>query len=124
MKKALFATILLAAFSTMAADEPKPVPLPQDSQVKMLKAQRDLQQVELQMDSLQEQYKQAVIKAHDLVLQMQDECTVAAKASNVDLTKYNCDVDTLTFVLKPEPKPTAAEPANTPKATTNAQPKQ
>src|ERR1039458_8830208 len=58
MKKALFATILLAAIPAMAADEPKP--MPQDSQVKMLKAQRDLQQVQIQMDGRQNQYTQAL----------------------------------------------------------------
>jgi hypothetical protein len=121
MKKALFATILLAAIPAMAADEPKP--MPQDSQVKMLKAQRDLQQVQIQMDGLQNQYTQTLKQAKDLRAQMESECVVAAKTAGVDLTKYNCDVDKLTFVLKPEPKAAAAQSAATPKDSTNAQAK-
>jgi hypothetical protein len=124
MKKALFATILLAAIPAMAADEPKPVELPKDSQVKMLKAQRDLQRVQLQMDGLQVQYDEAVKQAQDVQAQMANECAVAAKEAKVDLTKYGCDVDKLMFVLKPDPKAAAAQsasPAATPKAPKNAQ---
>jgi hypothetical protein len=58
MKKFMFAAIVLAAMPAMAADEAKP--LPQDSQVKMLKAERDIQQVQIQMANLQNQYNEAV----------------------------------------------------------------
>jgi hypothetical protein len=118
MKKVLFATILLAGIPAMAADEPKP--LPQDSQVKMLKAQRDMQQLQMKMSSLQDQYKDAVNSAKVIQAQMESECVVAAKSAGVDLTKYNCDVDKLTFVLKPAPKAAAAEPAAAPKETAQA----
>jgi transposase InsO family protein len=46
--------------------------------------------------------------------------------AKVDLTKYNCDIDKLTFVLKPEPKAAAAQRAATPgttKAPANAEAK-
>jgi hypothetical protein len=42
---------------------------------------------------------------------MENECSVAAKQANVDLTKFNCDVDKLTFVPKPGPKAATAQPA-------------
>ncbi len=121
MKKALFATILLAAIPAMAADEPKP--LPQDSQVKMLKAQRDMQQLQLKIAGLQDQYKDAIKSAQALQAQMESECVIAAKSSGVDLTKYNCDVDKLTFVLKPAPKAAVAQPATAPAAAPMAQAK-
>ena len=44
-------------------------------------------------------------QARELQVAMENECVTAAKASNVDLTKFNCDVDKLTFVPKPEKKP-------------------
>jgi len=121
MKKALFASILLAAIPAMAADEPKP--MPQDSQVKMLKAQRDLQQLQIQVTNLQSQYNDAIKQAQELRAQMENECVVAAKTAGVDLTKYSCDVDRLTFVVKPDPKAAAAQPAATQKDSANAQAK-
>jgi len=121
MTKLMFATILLAAIPAMAADEPKP--LPQDSQLKMLKAQRDMQQLQLKMTGLQDQYKDAVLAAQQLQAQMENECVVAAKTAGVDLTKYNCDVDKLTFVLKPAPKAAAAQPAAASKEAATAQAK-
>jgi hypothetical protein len=118
MKKALFATILLAAIPAMAADEPKA--MPQDSQVKMLKAQRDMQALQMKMSGLQDQFKEAMNTAKQLQMEMENECVVAAKSAGVDLTKYNCDVDKLTFVLKPEPKAAAAQPVTAAPATAQA----
>jgi len=85
--------LMLLAIPVLAADDNKP--LPQDSQVKILKAERQLQQIQVQMSDLQRQARQ-------LQVYMENECVAAAKASNVDLAKFNCDVDKLTFVPKPE----------------------
>ena len=91
MKKILLVTILLA-FPALAADDALKAnkPLPQDAQIKLLKAQR--------------QYDQAVKEAKDLQTEMANECSAAAKASNVDLGKFTCDLDTLTFVPRAEEK--------------------
>ena len=94
MKRILLGVILLA-IPVLAADDNKP--LPQESQVKILKAVRTLQQLQMQMSDLQRQ-------ARELQVYMENECITAAKASNVDLTKFNCDVDKLTFVPKPDKK--------------------
>lgn len=91
MKKILLGVILLA-MPVLAADDNKP--LPEDSQIKILKAVRELQTLQMQMSDLQRQARQ-------LQVFMETECVNAAKASNVDLTKFNCDVDKLTFVPKP-----------------------
>jgi len=87
--------LILLAIPVLAADDNKP--LPQDTQVKILKATRQLQQIQMQMSDLQQQ-------ARALQIYMENECVAAAKASNVDLAKFNCDVDKLTFVPKPEKK--------------------
>jgi len=99
VKKFVFGLMLLA-IPVLAADDNKP--LPQDSQVKILKAVRQLQQIQMQMSDLQQQARQ-------LQVYMENECVAAAKASNVDLAKFNCDVDKLTFVPKPEKKVEKAE---------------
>ena len=65
--------------------------MPQESQVKILKAVRQLQQIQMQMSDLQ-------TPGARTANYMENECVTAAKASNVDLTKFNCDVDKLTFV--------------------------
>lgn len=82
----------MLAIPVFASDDNKP--LPQDTQVKMLKATRQLQQIQMQVSDLQQQARQ-------LQVYMENECVAAAKASNVDLAKFNCDVDKLTFVPKP-----------------------
>jgi hypothetical protein len=84
--------VLLLTIPILAADDNKP--LPQDSQLKILKAVRQLQQIQMQMADLQQQARQ-------LQVYMENECVAAAKTSDVDLTKFNCDVDKLTFVPKP-----------------------
>jgi hypothetical protein len=101
VKKLLLVTVLLA-IPVMAADDEKP--LPQDSQVKMLKAEREIQAEQAKMADLQKQFD--LLKANLKTLQtyMENECSAAAKKENVDLTKYSCDVDKLTFVLKPPPE--------------------
>ena len=38
---------------------------------------------------------------------MGNDCAAAAKASNVDLSKFTCDLDTLTFAPRPEDKKAA-----------------
>src|ERR1700758_3270326 len=105
MKKILFVTILLV-LPALAADETGKAnkPLPQDSQIKLLKAQRQFQQLQMQVSSLQRQYEQAVKDARDLQSQMASDCASAAKQSNVDLSKFTCDLDTLSFVPRAEEK--------------------
>jgi len=104
--KILFATILLT-LPALAADSNTPnsnKPLPQEAQIKLLKAQRQFQQVQLQMSNLQHQYDQAMKEAKDLQTEMANDCTAAAKTSNVDLGKFTCDMETLTFVPRAEEK--------------------
>ncbi len=105
MKKILLVTLLLA-FPALAADDAAKAnkPLPQDSQIKLLKAQRQFQQLQMQMSNLQRQFDQAVKDGKDLQTQMANDCTAAAKESNVDLNKFTCDLDSLTFVPKAEEK--------------------
>ena len=107
MKK-IWLIALMLAVPALSQSKSENKPLPQDAQIKLLKGQRQLQQLQAQMADMQRQYKEAVKQAHDLQVQMNDDCGVAAKASNVDLTKYTCDMDSLTFAPRPEPKP--AEP--------------
>ncbi len=105
MKKILFLTLLLAFPALAADDAPKAnKPLPQDAQIKLLKAQRQFQQIQMQMSNLQRQYDQAVKEAKDLQTEMTNDCTAAAKQSNVDLSKFTCDLDSLTFVPRTEEK--------------------
>jgi molecular chaperone GrpE (heat shock protein) len=89
---------MLLAIPAMATDEDKP--LPQESQVKMLKAQREIQAEQARMADLQKQFDTMQENLKKLHAYMENECTAAAKKENVDLTKYNCDVDTLKFVPK------------------------
>jgi hypothetical protein len=105
VKKILLVTILLALPALAADDAPKAnKPLPQDAQIKLLKAQRQFQQIQMQMSNLQRQYDQAMKDAKDLQTQMANDCTAAAKESNADLNKFTCDLDSLTFVPKGEEK--------------------
>jgi len=108
--KALLVGVLLgvpAIAQTAPAANEKAVankPLPEETQIKMLKAERDLQKLQLQIGDLQRQYQDAMKQAQALQRAMGDECAAAAKASGVDLTKFTCDVDSLTFAPRPEPK--------------------
>ena len=104
MKKVILATLLLA-IPALAADANKP--LPQETQIKLLKAQRQMQEIRSQMSDLQRQYDQAVKNAKDLQAQMGNDCAAAAKEANVDLSKFTCDLDTLTFAPRPEDKKVA-----------------
>ena len=105
MKKLLLVTILLVLPALAADDAAKAnKPLPQDSQIKLLRAQRQFQQLQMQMSNLQRQYDQAVKDAKDLQTEMANDCTASAKEANVDLTKFTCDLDTLTFVPRAEEK--------------------
>ena len=99
----------LLAIPAFAADNPATLnkPLPQDAQIKLLKAQRQLQQLQMQMSNLQRQYDDAVKQAKELQTQMGSDCAEAAKQSSVDLSKFTCDLDTLTFTPRPEEKKTA-----------------
>jgi hypothetical protein len=87
-------------------------PLPQDSQIKLLKTQRQLQQIQIQINNLQRQYDQAVKDARDLQSQMSSDCSEAAKQANVDLSKFTCDLDTLTFAPRAEEKKPEAKKAD------------
>jgi hypothetical protein len=97
---------ILLALPALAADDSAKTnkPLPQDAQIKLLKAQRQFQQLQMQMSNLQRQYDQAVKDAKDLQTQMVNDCAAAAKESSVDLNKFTCDLDSLTFVPKAEEK--------------------
>jgi hypothetical protein len=67
VKKLLFLAILLAFPALAANDAPKAnKPLPQDAQIKLLKTQRQYQQLQIQMSNLQRQYDQAMKDAKDL----------------------------------------------------------
>jgi hypothetical protein len=104
MKKIALALILVA-LPVIAQEAAKPnKPLPQESQIKLLKAQRQLQQIQLQITNLQRQYDQAVKDARDLQSEMSNDCSEAAKQSNVDLSKFTCDLDSLTFAPRSEDK--------------------
>jgi hypothetical protein len=107
--------MILLAIPVIAAEDFKP--LPQDAQLKLLKGQREMQQLQIQIGSLQSQ--------------MEGDCAAAAKESNVDLSKFTCDLDKLSFVPRAEKKEAAAAqpkketaPAQSKKETTPAQPKQ
>ena len=89
MKKIFLLSILLAVPALAADDAAKAnKPLPQDAQIKLLKSQRQFQQVQMQMTNLQRQYDQAVKDAKDLQSQMAGDCAAAAKEANVDLSKF------------------------------------
>jgi hypothetical protein len=100
-KSLLLAGILLAT-PALAADGN--MPFSPDRQIKFLKIQRQIQQLQLHMADLQRQYEQAAGTIKQLQEEQESECTAAAKASNVDLTRYNCDLDELKFVPKPARK--------------------
>jgi len=108
MKKIILATLLLA-IPVLAAENPATNnrPLPQDTQIKLLKAQRQAQQIQLQMNNLQRQYDEAVKQLKELQTQMVSDCAAAAKEMKVDEEKYTCDLDSLTFAPKAEEKKTA-----------------
>ena len=110
MKKMLLIAVLLV-FPALAADNANSTskPLSQETQIKLLKAQRQLQQIQMQMTNLQRQYDEAVKQAKELQTQMSNDCADAAKQANVDMNKFSCDLDSLAFVPKPEEKKTAAE---------------
>jgi len=101
MRKILLVVILLAA-PALAADDDKP--FPPDTQIKFLKTQRQIQQLQLQMSDLQRQFDQATTAIKQLQGQMEADCAAASRAANVDLAKYSCDLDQLMFVPRPEKK--------------------
>ena len=107
MSKVLLATVvfLLPAFP---AEEPKP--LPKDTQLSLLKAERQLKQLQTQLVELHRQFDQAQNAVRQLQVQMEADCVTAAKAASVDLTKFSCDLDTLTFAPRVTPAPAAPSP--------------
>ena len=76
-------------------------PFAADTQIKLLKAQREIQQQRIKIADLQRQFDQATAAIKQSQAEMEAECTAAAKAAAVDLTKYSCDLDQLAFVPKP-----------------------
>ena len=100
MKKLILITILFATPLLGADDKP----LPEENQVTMLKAQREIQAEQAKMAEMQKQYEVLQKNLKELRTFMENECVAAAKKANVDLTKYSCDVDKLTFVLKADKK--------------------
>ncbi len=103
MKK-LWLVALLLAVPAMSQSKDDNKPLPQDTQIKLLKTQRQLQQIQVQINGLERQYKEAVKQSTDLQTEMNSDCATAAKTANVDLSKFTCDLDSLTFAPRPEPK--------------------
>jgi septal ring factor EnvC (AmiA/AmiB activator) len=99
--KRLLLVSMLVAMPLMAADDSKP--LPQDSQVKMLKAEREIQAEQAKMTELQKEFDTLKKNLKDLQTYMENECVAAAKKENIDLKKYSCDVDKLAFVPKTAP---------------------
>ena len=101
----LFLIAVLLAVPAWAADTTAAnKPLPQDAQIKFLKAQRQAQQIQMQMTNLQRQYEDAVKQLKELQTQMSSDCSAAAKEANVDLSKFTCDLDSLTFAPKADEK--------------------
>jgi septal ring factor EnvC (AmiA/AmiB activator) len=105
--KKLFLVTILFATPLLGADEK---PLPQENQVKMLKAQREIQAEQAKMGEMQKEYEVLQKNLKELRTFMENECVAAAKKENVDLTKYSCDVDKLTFVLKTDKKEADKKP--------------
>ncbi len=104
MKK-LVLTMILLGLPAFAADKTSDSkPLPQDTQIKVLKAQRQMQQIQIQISSLQRQYEEAIKQLKDLQIQMVEDCGAAAKELSVDQAKYTCDVEALAFVPKADDK--------------------
>jgi peptidoglycan hydrolase CwlO-like protein len=99
---------LLLLPSVLAADDAKP--LPKDTQISLLKAQRQIQQLQIQIADLQRQYEQATNNIKQLQAQMETDCNAAAKEAKVDLSKFTCNLDTLTFTPKPPVTPAPANP--------------
>lgn len=102
MKQVVFAAFLVA-IPVLAADDAKP--LPQDMQVKMLKEQRTMHSLELQMAQLQAQYQLDSKNLKQVTSDLVTDCASATKAANLDPDKFTCDLDAMTIVVKPEPKP-------------------
>jgi hypothetical protein len=101
MKKFMFAAILVA-IPVLAADDAKPIP--QDVQVKMLKEQRTMRSLELQMAQLQAQFQQDQSVLKQVTADLVTDCAGATKAANLDPEKFTCDLDAMTIVPKPEQK--------------------
>jgi hypothetical protein len=93
---------LAIAFVTLAAVLPTPgaKPLPQETQIKLLKAQRDIQSQQIEIIDLQRQLDQATAAIKELQAQMEAECQAAAKATGTDPGKLSCDLEQLAFVPK------------------------
>ena len=108
MKRALLIAVLLAipAFAADNANNPNKA-LPQETQIRLLKGQRQMQQLQMQMSNLQRQYDDAVKQFRDLQGQMGSDCTAAMKDAKLDQEKYTCDLDSLSFVPNTDDKKVA-----------------
>jgi len=105
MKRVVFAALVLAATGAVAQDSK---PFTPETQIKFLKAQRDMQTLQLKIADLQRQFDQAAAAIKEVQAQLEADCATAAKAAEVDLTRYNCDLDKLAFVPKPAAPPAPA----------------
>jgi hypothetical protein len=56
------------------------------------------------MADLQKEFDTLRKNLKELRTYMENECIAAAKKENVDLKKYSCDVDKLSFALKTDKK--------------------
>ena len=101
MKKVFFAAILIA-IPVLAADDAKP--LPQEVQIKLLKEQRSITSLQIQMAQLQAQYDQDQKALKQATTDLLADCSSATKAANLDPEKFTCDLNAMTIVAKPEPK--------------------
>ncbi len=97
MKKLILGMLLLVGPAALAQGDKA---FSADTQIKMLKTQRQIQQLQIQIADIQRQFDQAQRNIQALQTEMEAECTAAAKTANVDLTKFSCDLDKLAFVPK------------------------
>ena len=108
LAKYLFVALPLLSGAVLAAEEGTK-PFPPDTQIRFLKLQRDFQQKQINAATLQRQFDQAIAEIGKVQAQLEAECEISAKAANVDLAKFSCNLDKLAFVPKPAeaPKPPA-----------------
>ena len=93
----------------LAAEDPKP--LPKDTQISLLKAERQLKQLQTQLTDLQRQYEATMVTVRQVQTQMQKDCATAAAEAKIDLGKFTCDLETLSFAPKPSAPPPTPVPA-------------
>lgn len=104
MKKLIFAALLIA-IPVLAAEDPKP--LPPEAQIKLLKTQRSMQSLQMEMTQLQLQFDKDTAAMKQFQADLLSDCTAATKAANLDPEKFTCDLNAMTIVAKPAQTPPA-----------------